>query len=80
MTLRNRIGKLERVVTPESLHWPLTVLLVEAAAGQAAGRNERTNSAGLPILEIVYNPAIGPGPLPSTPHKLINGIDPVDLV
>jgi len=80
MTLWNRLGKLEKAMAPEPVSGPLTVVLVEAGPGQVAERNERTNSAGLPVLEIVYDPTMGPGPLPRMPYKLVSGIDPVDLV
>jgi hypothetical protein len=80
MTLRNRIGKLEKAVTPGSPFAPLTVVLIETAPGQSPCRSERTNSAGLPLHEIVCDAAVGPGPLPRAPHKLVHGVDPVDLV
>jgi hypothetical protein len=80
MTLRNRIGKLEKAVAPEPVFAPLTVVLIETAPGQPAGRSERTNSVGLPVLEIAYDPAVGPGPLPRESYKLVLGVDPVDLV
>ena len=59
---------------------PLTVVLLEPSAGSPPGRRERTNSAGLPVLEIVIDPEGGPVELPTVPHKLVCGIYPVDLV
>jgi hypothetical protein len=59
---------------------PLTVVLRPATTGQPPGRLQRTNGAGLPVLEIVYDPASGPVELPSSPYKLVEGVDPMDLV
>jgi hypothetical protein len=57
----------------------LTVVLTQASAGQPPGRLQRTNAAGLPVLEIVYGPTSSVE-LPKPPYKLVAGIDPVDLV
>jgi hypothetical protein len=79
MTLRGRLGRLEKAVETE---WdgPLTVVLTEDYSGRPAERIERKNCAGLPVLEIVFDPAVGPGELPRPPYKLVCGVDPIDLV
>ena len=42
MSMRYRIGKLEKAVAPEPVHWPLTVVLVEAGPG-TGGWSERAD-------------------------------------
>ncbi|MCI0702331.1 MAG: hypothetical protein L0241_14710 [Planctomycetia bacterium] len=78
MSLRSRIQKVTKVMRADAP--PLTVVLTEATAERPPCRHERTNSAGLPVLEIIYDPAGGPVELPPAPYKLIAGIDPADLV
>jgi hypothetical protein len=79
MRLRSRLDRLVKSLgTPGG--GPLTVLLREAGPGLPPGRRERTNSAGLPVLEIVYDPASGPVELPPPPYKLVHGVDPAELV
>jgi hypothetical protein len=80
MTLRNRLGRLEKAVEAERDDGPLTVVLTEANPEQPVERRERKNSAGLPVLDIVYDPTLGPGSLPRSPYKLVYGVDPIDLV
>jgi hypothetical protein len=59
---------------------PLTVVLHEADAEHLSGQSRHTNAAGLPVVEITFDPADGPVQLPSPPFKLVQGVDPVDLV
>lgn len=80
MRIRNRLARLEKIVRANSIDEPLTIVLIESGSGQPVERRERQNSAGLPVLEIVYDPKTGPGPLPRSPYKLVCGVDPVDLV
>jgi hypothetical protein len=58
---------------------PLTVVLRDGEAGLPPGRTRRTNAAGLPVLEIIFDPAGVPPELPPPPFKLVRGADPVDL-
>jgi hypothetical protein len=80
MTARARLARLEKVVDANRDDGLLTIVLIEAHPGQPVDRRERKNSAGLPVLEIVYDPTLGPGPLPHPPYKLVRGTDPADLV
>jgi hypothetical protein len=59
---------------------PPTVVLREATPGERPARRERTDAAGLPVVEVAYDPAGGPVQLPPPPYKLVYGTDPVDLV
>jgi hypothetical protein len=59
---------------------PLTVVLVEASSERSSGRCERTNAAGLPVVEIVFDSDGGRVDLPAPPYKLVRGADPVDRV
>ena len=79
MNLRGRLNRVTKHLGAGGPQ-PLTVVLLEPGAGLPPGRRERTNSAGLPVLEVVVDPADGPVELPAGPHKLGWGIDPVDLV
>jgi hypothetical protein len=58
---------------------PRTVVLVEASPERPPNRSERTNTAGLPVVEIVFDPA-GSVDLPTVLYKLVRGADPVDWV
>ena len=80
MSLRGRLERVTRRLGAEGPGGPLTVVLVEATAGVSCGRCERTNSAGLRVTEIAFDPAGAPVNLPSPPYKLVVGVDPVDLV
>jgi hypothetical protein len=80
MTLKKRLGRLEGAVEAGRDDGPLTVVLTEGRPGPTPSRLERKNAAGLPVLEIVYDPALGPGELPRAPFKLVHGVDPLDLV
>jgi len=77
--LRSRLDRLVKALG-SPVAGPLTVLLLEAGPGLPPARRERTNSAGLPVLEVVFDPAAGPVELPSPPYKLVCGVDPADLV
>jgi hypothetical protein len=78
MSLRGRLNRVVRRLGADER--PLTVVLVEASAERLPGRCERTNSAGLPVVEITFDPAGGAVPIPPPPYKLVCGTDPVDLV
>jgi hypothetical protein len=80
VTLRSRLGWLEKAMDADQDPGPLTIVLTEAQPGQPVERRERNNSAGLPVLEIVYDTTLGPGSLPRSPYKLVHGVDPIDLV
>jgi hypothetical protein len=71
------LGKVEKRMRADPA--PLTVILRDAVAGLTPGRISRTNSAGLPVLEIVLDPDGGPPELPPPPYKLVRGTDPIDL-
>jgi hypothetical protein len=79
MRFRSRLRKVAKHLNAEHPGAPLTVVLTPASAGQPHSRRQRTNAAGLPVLEIVYAPT-GPVELPRLPFKLVAGVDPVDLV
>jgi hypothetical protein len=79
MALRGRLDRVTRRLAPNLPGGPLTVVLVEATADRPAGERRRTNSAGLPVVEVAFDPAGGPAALPP-PYKLVQGADPVDLV
>jgi hypothetical protein len=55
-------------------------VLVEASSERPLGRCERTNTAGLPVVEIAFDPEGGRVDLPDPPYKLVQGADPVDRV
>jgi hypothetical protein len=77
MSLRGRLNRVvKRLGAAER---PLTVVLVEAG-DRSPGRSERTNAAGLPVVEIAFDSTGGPAALPPPPYKLVCGADPVDLV
>jgi hypothetical protein len=76
MSLRGRLNRVAKQVGADERS--LTVVLVEA--GIEHGRSERTNAAGLPVVEITFDPAGGAVALPPPPYKLVCGTDPVDLV
>jgi hypothetical protein len=81
MRFRSRLWKVAKHLDAgNSGAGPLTVVLKHASEGHPPGRFPRTNTAGLPILEIIYDPVGGPVELPLPPYKLVEGIDPVDLV
>ena len=80
MSPRTRLDRLQKRLDADRPAGPLTVVLIEAAPGQQPGRRERTNSAGLPVLDVAYDPETGPPQLPPAPYKLVHGVDPVDLV
>jgi hypothetical protein len=81
MRLRGRLDRVTKQMTVDRLGTePLTVVLHEASAEHPPRRCERTSAAGLPVLEIVFDPAAGPVALPAPPYKLVQGVDPVDLV
>jgi hypothetical protein len=80
MTLRSRLQKVTSLMRPEqSGAQPLTVVLNEADPDRPPGQYRRTNAAGLPVVEIVFDPAAGPVELPAPPYKLVQSVDPVDL-
>lgn len=56
MTLRSRLLKVTKRMRADPA--PLTVVLTEATAERPPSRHERTNSAALPVLEIVFDPAV----------------------
>jgi hypothetical protein len=78
MRLRARLDRVTKQLGAARAH-PLTVVLVEAPVEHPTSRYERTNSAGLAVVEIAYDPASSTE-LPRPPYKLVAGIDPVDLV
>jgi hypothetical protein len=78
MNLRARLNRVAKQMGADRL--PLTVVLLEPNAGRRSGRCERTNAAGLPVLEVVVDPVCGSVDLPTGPYKLVCGTDPVDLV
>jgi hypothetical protein len=81
MTLRSRLQKVTKQMRAERPGaGPLTVVLHEADAGHPPCQSRRTNAAGLPVLAITFDPAAGPVALPAPPFKLVQGVDPVDLV
>jgi hypothetical protein len=80
MNLRGRLNRVTKRLGANHPVGPLTVVLIDATDGLPPGRCERTNSAGLPVLEIAFDPAGGPVELPAGPFKLVCGLDPVDLV
>ncbi len=79
MSLRGRVDRLARQAGADR-PGPVTVVLREATAEVPPGRRERTNSAGLPVVEVVFDPSCGEVELPPAPYKLVAGVDPVDLV
>lgn len=78
MRLRARLDRVVQQMGANSAQ-PLTVVLVEASPERPPGRCERTNTAGLPVVEIVFDPD-GRVDLPPPPYKLVRGADPVDRV
>jgi hypothetical protein len=80
MKFRSRLAKVTKMLNAERPGGPLTVVLNEATVGRPPGRCERVNSAGLPVVEITFDPVAGPVELPAPPYKLVAGTDPVDLV
>jgi hypothetical protein len=77
MSLRGRLNPVAKQIGADER--PLTVILVEAG-DRAPGRFERTNAAGLLVVEIVFDTDGGPVTLPAPPYKLVCRVDPVDLV
>jgi hypothetical protein len=80
MTTRSRLGRVAKRLGAERPGGPLTVVLTEAREGGRSGTRRYTNSAGLPAVEVTFDPAAGPVEMPAPPYKLVAGIDPVDLV
>ncbi len=81
MTLRSRLEKVTKHMRAEQPDaQPLTIVLREADSEHHLGQSRRVNAAGLPVLEVAFDPAAGPVELPSPPYKLVQGADPVDLV
>jgi hypothetical protein len=79
VNLNNRIGRLEKIERNRD-GGPITVVLIEAEAGQPTARREKQDSNGRKVLEIIYDPATGPPQLPAGPLKLFQGVNPADLV
>ena len=70
MTLRSRLDRVGRRLTPATAA-PLRVFLRESGA---AGERAVWDGLG---REVVYDPAAGPPALPpGGPHKLVLGMDP----
>ncbi len=80
MNLRGRLNRVDKHVRATHPDGPLTVVLIEPGAGARPGSHRCTNAAGLPVLEIVLDPAGTPVELPPPPLKLVCGTDPIDLV
>jgi hypothetical protein len=87
MRLTNRVKALEDVCGggPDG---PVTVVLIDPTPDFPAGRRDRTDAAGRPVVEIVSGPgddaagvvATPTAPLPAGPCKIVAGADPIDLV
>jgi hypothetical protein len=79
MRLRSRLDRVVKLLGAGDPH-PVTIVLLDPTDGRPPGRCERTNAAGFPVVEVVFDPTDGSVELPAPPYKLVRGIDPIDLV